>query len=219
MDWKDLAGPLVGAGAPVLGKILGGLLPIPGGSLVGEAAGNLLAKALGVAPTPEAVNDALHNDSSDLTLAKIKAAEAEAVAKWPALAEMAKAQHEAETAQFQAQLLDIQSARTRDIAVRATSNGSNPRAQLLIVLAFAYILGGLIFVWFNITELSRPGAVAVLTFLTTTMGIAMQWIGGVFAFEFGATRQGGDRSNQLADMAQQVITSNSAPGTALPTKK
>ena len=50
MDWKDLAGPLVGAGAPVLGKILGGLLPIPGGSLVGEAAGNLLAKALGVAP-------------------------------------------------------------------------------------------------------------------------------------------------------------------------
>src|ERR1039458_854333 len=85
MDWSKLLGPLTAMGAPVLGKIIGSIIPIPGGALIGEAAGRMLASALGVDPTPEAVNTALTTTSADIVLAKVKAAEAEAVAKWPAL--------------------------------------------------------------------------------------------------------------------------------------
>lgn len=88
MDWKAV-GELVGPMAPTIGSLIGGFIPIPGGSLIGETAGKLLASALGVDATPEAVGNAIANDPN--AAAKISAAESEAAAKWPALAEIAKA--------------------------------------------------------------------------------------------------------------------------------
>ncbi|HEV2160252.1 hypothetical protein [Bradyrhizobium sp.] len=92
MDWKDV-GKIVAPLAPTLGGILGDLIPIPGGGMIGTAAGNILAAALGVDPTPDAVGAAIQNDPN--AAAKISAAETEAGAKWPALAEIAKAQFQA----------------------------------------------------------------------------------------------------------------------------
>lgn len=73
MDWKDV-GRLVAPIAPVAGSILGGLIPFPGGSLIGEALGKGIAAAFGVPPTPEAVSDAVTNAGRDEALAKINAA-------------------------------------------------------------------------------------------------------------------------------------------------
>lgn len=73
MDWKSLM-PLVGAVAPLAGSIIGGLIPFPGGSLIGEKFGKIIAAQLGVAPTPEAVNEKLATATEETKRAAITAA-------------------------------------------------------------------------------------------------------------------------------------------------
>lgn len=91
MNWQDLAGPLVKAGAPAIGTMLGG----PLGGLIGQTVGGLLGGALGVPATPEAVDQALKDTPAADLAGKLAAVEAEAQAKWPAIAEIAKAEAEA----------------------------------------------------------------------------------------------------------------------------
>ena len=81
MDWSDIAGRVIGLGAPILGGALGGPL--------GAAAGKILADALGAPePTPAAVGAALDQDPS---MAAIAAQQAES--EWlTALAEIGRAQ-------------------------------------------------------------------------------------------------------------------------------
>lgn len=102
MDWKDIVGPIITSAAPTIGSILGGLVPIPGGSLIGQELGSLIAKQFGVDATPDAVNAAIQNAPSDVAAAKLQAAESEALAKWPALAQIAQAEAADRTAQSQA---------------------------------------------------------------------------------------------------------------------
>lgn len=73
MDWKTIA-PLIGSVAPLAGSILGGLIPFPGGSLIGEKFGKIIAAQLGVAPTPEAVNEKLATATEETKRAAITAA-------------------------------------------------------------------------------------------------------------------------------------------------
>jgi len=82
MDWGDIAGKVIGLGAPILGSALGGPL--------GAAAGNILAEALGTAePTVTAVSTAL--TSADPVVAAAAAQQAES--EWlTALAEIGKTQ-------------------------------------------------------------------------------------------------------------------------------
>ena len=81
MDWSDIAGRVIGLGAPFLGGALGGPL--------GAAAGKILADALGAPePTPAAVGAALDQDPS---MAAVAAQQAES--EWlAALAEIGRAQ-------------------------------------------------------------------------------------------------------------------------------
>lgn len=102
MDWKAAVGPLMQSAAPTIGSLLGGLIPFPGGSLIGEELGKLVASQFGVEATPEAVSKAIQNTPSDIATQKLQAAEAEAVAKWPALAQIAQAEAGDRTAQSQA---------------------------------------------------------------------------------------------------------------------
>lgn len=92
MDWTDLGGSLIRAGAPIIGTAIGG----PFGGMIGNTLGSVLAGALGTSQTPEAVNSAIQNTAPEVLQEKLTAAEAEAQAKWPALAEMAKADADAE---------------------------------------------------------------------------------------------------------------------------
>lgn len=73
MDWKTIA-PIVGAVAPLAGSILGGLIPFPGGSIIGQKFGEIIAGQLGVAPTPQAVSDALAVASEETKRTAITAA-------------------------------------------------------------------------------------------------------------------------------------------------
>lgn len=81
LDWTKIAGPLLGAGATVLGTIVGG----PGGAAIGKAAGTVLAEALGVPADPDAVGAAIEADPEAAKAAAdgkdVAAAVAEAQAK------------------------------------------------------------------------------------------------------------------------------------------
>jgi len=100
MDWTALLPTLAKFGLPILraGIIAGvGTIPVVGpfaGPLVADAIGNLIAGKLGVEATPEAVTEAIETQPTSEVLSKLQAAEAEASAKWPALAEIAKAEEE-----------------------------------------------------------------------------------------------------------------------------
>lgn len=67
MEWKDIAAT-VAKSAPMLGGLLGG----PAGAAIG-AVGSMIASALGVAPTPDAVSQALTvNPDAAVKLAQIE---------------------------------------------------------------------------------------------------------------------------------------------------
>ncbi len=105
-DWGSIAGPLIQAAAPTLGSLLGGLIPLPGGSVIGEEVGKIIAQQFGVPPDPSSVQRALQDTPPSDAITKLQAAEAEATAKWPALAQIAQAQAQAQaqvgTSQVQA---------------------------------------------------------------------------------------------------------------------
>jgi hypothetical protein len=48
MDWKDVA-KVVAPFAPTLGGFLGGFIPFPGGAMIGQALGNIIARQFGQA--------------------------------------------------------------------------------------------------------------------------------------------------------------------------
>lgn len=101
MDWKSIVGPVLQSAAPKLAKGLLGQIPVIGplavqfgGQAIDDAIGGLIAQAFGVEATPEAVAQAINNTPSDAAAAKLQGVQAEAEAKWPALAEIAKAEEE-----------------------------------------------------------------------------------------------------------------------------
>jgi hypothetical protein len=114
MDWRDIAGDVVKAGAPLIGSALGG----PLGGIAGNLVGKLVADALGVAPTPDAVGGAMRS----LPAGEVQARLADAEAKWSSIAaqvqaeaELGKAQVEAigETMRAELQLAGLVSGRAR----------------------------------------------------------------------------------------------------------
>lgn len=73
MDWKTIA-PLVGAVAPFAGKLLGDIIPFPGGAIIGEQFGKIIARQFGVPETPAAVAAAIAANPNEVVLAKINQA-------------------------------------------------------------------------------------------------------------------------------------------------
>lgn len=94
MDWKTL-GPLVGAVAPLAGSILGGLIPFPGGSMIGQKFGEIIARQFGVEPKPEvvhaAISDTVATAGEETARAKINAAMEQARAEIDGFVELEKA--------------------------------------------------------------------------------------------------------------------------------
>jgi len=67
LDWGSIAGPLIKAGATTLGTIIGG----PGGAAIGAAVGPVLAEALGIPATPDAVAGAAVADPAALRAVEV----------------------------------------------------------------------------------------------------------------------------------------------------
>lgn len=90
-DWKSV-GALVAPMAPTLGKILGGFIPIPIiGPLVGQKVGEIIAGAFGVAPTPDAVANAIAMTPEAIVIEKLKQAVTELQARYGAIVELERA--------------------------------------------------------------------------------------------------------------------------------
>jgi hypothetical protein len=75
MDWTSVV-PVVASLAPMAGSILGGLVPFPGASLIGQKFGELIAKQFGLpaTATPAQINEAIATAGEETARAKINAA-------------------------------------------------------------------------------------------------------------------------------------------------
>jgi hypothetical protein len=104
-DWKAVGGQVVAAGAPILGKIIGEFIPIPGGGMLAEWGIRKLAEAIGVpaeSATPAVLQNHMQNMPPDVLKTKLETAEREAEDRWQALTAMHKATAEQNTSIGQA---------------------------------------------------------------------------------------------------------------------
>lgn len=179
MDWSALV-PLVASAAPTIGGLLGGLIPFPGGAILGQVAGKVLAEALGVPPTPDAVHTAITTGDP----ATVNAALASADAKM-----------NAEVEKFKAQMEDVQNARATTVAL--TNAGSSiawgaPVVSIVIVAGFI----GLSFL------AMKPDFAGVDKSVTLYLLGAWQSLATMAAgYWLGSSAGSQDKSAQIATMA------------------
>jgi len=127
MDWSTI-GSLVGQAAPTIGSLLGGLIPFPGGQVLGQVAGKIVAEALGVPPTPDAVKTAI--ETGDPAAVQAKLSEAEARMK-------------AEVEKFKLQLEDVQDARATGVAYAKMNSGIQWAPSLVSIIVTVGFFGTL----------------------------------------------------------------------------
>jgi hypothetical protein len=186
MDWSTV-GQLVGQAAPTLGGILGGLIPVPGGAILGQVAGKVIAEALGVPPTPAAVANAVQTGDP----ATVQAALSEAEARM-----------NAEVEKFKAQLEDVQDARA--IGVKYAGMGSQiqwaPTAVSIIVgMGFFGTLALLLKGGINFNE-------TIGQVLLILIGSLVSYMNQVVNFWLGSSASSADKTAQIAQMATTAAT-------------
>jgi hypothetical protein len=180
MNWKDIAG-VVGKAAPILGTLLGGP--------AGGAIGGLVAAALGVANTPDAVHAAIAADPGQAL--KLAEYEDDNRVKLQAML-FAHADNEiaADTARIQADVADRASARAREVSVR----GVTPAALAWLVVTASVALGAAV-VTGAVTQ--NPAQAALVG---TVIGYVFSEAKQVLAYYFGSS-SGSDRKTELLAMA------------------
>lgn len=186
MDWSSI-GPLVAQAAPTIGGLLGGLIPFPGGAILGQVAGKILAEALGVPPTPEAVSVALNSGDPAL---QAKLSEAET-----------KMQTEVE--RFKASLADVQDARATQLALVNAGSSIAWGPVVISVLVTGGFIGcvfSLMLVKVNFSETSGQ-AFLILT------GILSQAFAQVTGYWLGSSASSADKSSQIAALAGAAVVS------------
>lgn len=196
MDWSSLA-PLVANAAPTIGGILGGLIPFPGGAVLGQVAGKVLAEALGVPPTPEAVNTAITTGDPATVTAALSAADAKM---------------QAEIEKHKADLADVQDARSTNLELNkiGSSLGWAPAVVSTVVL-----LGFLILSFIAM----KPELTGVRTDVTLfLLGAWSGYAGAVVTYWLGSSAGSSEKSNQLAALAGASTPANK-PGVKPPVVK
>lgn len=178
MDWSAI-GNLVGQAAPTLGSILGGFIPFPGGAVLGQVAGKVVAEALGVPPTPTAVANAIQTGDP----ATVQAALTEAEAKM-----------NAEVEKFKAQMADIQDARST--TVKLDSQGSSikwgaPVISVVIVIGFFSVMTLLFIV-------RTDFAPSTVTLLNVLFGALIPAFGQVCNYWLGSSAGSANKDQLLA---------------------
>jgi hypothetical protein len=185
MDWSTV-GTLVGQAAPTIGGLLGGLIPFPGGAVLGQVAGKVIAEALGVPPTPTAVANALQTGDP----ATVQAALTEAEARM-----------NAEVEKFKAQLEDVQDARAT--GVKYAGMGSQiqwaPTAVSIIVgVGFFGTLALLLKGGINFNE-------TIGQVLLILIGSLVSYMNQVVNYWLGSSAGSTDKSAQIATLTQAAM--------------
>lgn len=192
MLWQDIAQQLAPI-APTLGRMLGSALPIPFGGALGEVAGKVIADALGVEATPEAVSVAIQATPADVVKAQLEDAESEARARYAAIAAQAKAeaivgakQVETVAATMQAELV----------------NGAwyqrmwRPAAMFMWVATWPVQIGTILYpVWFD--NQTALGALPTLIYALSTWNAAPAALAGVYSWNRTMEKLGAANSNNL----------------------
>ncbi len=179
MDWSALS-PLIASSAPTIGSLLGGLIPFPGGAILGTLAGKVLAEALGVPPTPDAVNTAITTGDP----AAVNAALSEAEAKM-----------NAEVEKHKADLASVADARATNLEL--VKSGS--KISYAPIVVSAVILVGFLVLSFIAM---RPDLAGVRTDVTLyLLGAWSSFAGAVVTYWLGSSAGSTDKSAQIERMA------------------
>lgn len=198
MDWSALT-PLIANAAPTIGSLLGGLIPFPGGAILGQVAGKVLAEALGVPPTPEAVEKAIVNGDPAVVQAQLSEAER---------------RMEAEVERHKLDLQDVADARQTNLEL--VKSGSN--------ISYApAIISGIILTGFLILSFlaMRPDLAGVRTDVTLfLLGAWSGYTGAVVTYWLGSSAGSTDKSAQIERMAATAVsTAAKTPVKAPPPKR
>ena len=181
MDWSAIGG-LVAQAAPTIGGLLGGLIPFPGGAVLGQVAGKVLAEALGVPPTPDAIKTAI--ETGDPEVVKAQLAQADTAMN-------------AEVEKLKAQLADVADARatTVQLVQAGSAIAWGPVVMsILIVVGFLGSLYGLMFVKINFSDLAGQAYLILV-------GILSQAFAQVTSYWLGSSAGSAQKTDQLAALA------------------
>lgn len=183
MDWSAV-GSLVAPMAPTIGGLLGGLIPFPGGAILGSMAGKMVASALGVAPTPEAVTTAVTTGDPEVIKAKLASADAEM---------------SAEVEKHKADLADIQDARATMVELQKA--GSKISYAPAVVSAIV-LLGFMILSFIAM----KPDLTGVRTDVTLfLLGAWSGYAGAVVTYWLGSSSTSAEKSAQIERMASAAV--------------
>ena len=184
MDWS-IVGGLVGQAAPTIGSLLGGLIPFPGGAILGQVAGKVLAEALGVPATPAAVNAAITTGDPAVIQAKLSEAEI-------------KMQVEVE--KHKADLTDMQDARATTVKyVQAGSSLSLGAVIVSIIVMTGFV--GISFLAMK-PELAGVDKSVTLYLLGAWQGLAS----AAAAFWIGSSAGSAAKTDQITALTQAAAT-------------
>jgi hypothetical protein len=187
MEWSGI-GQLVAQAAPTIGSILGGLIPFPGGAVLGQVAGKILAEALGVAPTPIAIANAIQTGDP----ATVQAALSEAEVRMTT-----------EVDKYKAQLADVEDARHVGLEYAKSDSKIQWAPSVVSVIAVAG------FCLFSYMAIIRPVG-ADRDVLMYLLGI---WSGAfltVLNFWLGTSASSQGKSDQLAAIASGAASTQTA---------
>lgn len=173
MDWNDIKG-LIGKGAPLIGTLLGGP--------AGGAVASLVANALGVEDTPDAISAALKSDPG--ALLKLKELEFTHKTRFQELM----------LEETKAHLADRQSARQREIEIQK-AGGSNKLMYILGSLIVVGFFASLIVLLFKTTAIPAGSRDAIMLLF----GSLIASFGAVVQYFFGSSKGSSDKTALLVN--------------------
>ena len=179
MDWSALT-PLIANAPPTIGGLLGGLIPFPGGAILGQVAGKVLAEALGVTPTPEAVKNAIETGDQDVVQAKLSEAET---------------RMQTEVEKFKAALEDVQSARAATGALAGLGSRIAWGAPVVSVV----VMVGFMILSFIAMKPDLTGVRSDVTLFL--LGAWSGYAGAVVTYWLGSSAGSSDKTATIAAMA------------------
>jgi uncharacterized protein YqgC (DUF456 family) len=191
MDWSQV-GSLIAPMAPTIGSILGGFIPVPGGAVLGQVAGKIVAEALGVPPTPEAVNTAVTTGDPAVVSAKLSEAETKM---------------NAEVERFRLSVQDVQDARATTVKLDASGSSiawGAPVISVVIVVGFFSVMS-LLFI------IKTDFAPATVTLLNVLFGALIPAFGQVCNYWLGSSAGSANKD--------AIIASSPAVASAVVKKK